>query len=251
LLPICAVGAIGRLLFISGFGAHAVVGSVLAGLLDWAEPQRLHRWAHATGAAFVAAVVALGLFGAQASPRWWIDCHEYFKATALTLPRGQELEHTIIVLVNTRDYLATPFIMLYRRLFAAPGPVFMHVLGVSTERVQVFRPDDFSLVLTPERGYLDDSTSILVRSRLEPFTLGETINLFGARVHVEALTPDKRPARIRFQTLGLEDWRFRWVVWDDALRRFVEFKLPPVGQSVVLPAATGSILTHGLRPAAS
>jgi hypothetical protein len=251
LLPICAVGPIGRLVFISGFGAHALIGSVLAGLWELAEPQQLRRWARVTGSAFLAALVALGLFGAGAAPRWWIDCHEYFAATAQTLPRGKELEHTIIVLVNTRDYLATPFIMLYRRLFASPGPIFMHVLGVSIERVRVFRPDDFSLVLEPEHGYLDDATSILVRSRREPFKLGEAINLFGARVHVEALTPDGRPARIRFQTLGLEDWRFRWVVWDDALRKFVEFKLPAVGQTVVLPAATGNILTHGLRPAAS
>jgi hypothetical protein len=126
----------------------------------------------------------------------------------------------------------------------------MHVLGVSLDRVRVFRPDNLSLVLAPEHGYLDDATSILVRSRHEPFALGEVINLFGARVHVEALTPDKRPARIRFETRGLEDWRIRWVVWDDAQRKFVEFKLPAVGQSVELPPAPRNILTLGLRPAA-
>lgn len=250
LLPICAVGAIGRLLFISGFGAHALIGGVLAGLIGWLEPQRVRSFARATGSAFLAVVAALAVFGAQAAPRWWLDVHRYFQATALTLPRGKELEQTVIVLVNTRDYLATPFIMLYRRLYATPGPIFMHVLGVSLDRVRVFRPDNFSLVLTPEHGYLDDATSILVRSRHEPFALGEVINLFGARVHVEALTPDKRPARIRFETRGLEDWRIRWVVWDDAQRKFVEFELPAVGQSIELPAAPRNILTLGLRPAA-
>jgi hypothetical protein len=251
LLPICAVGAIGRLLFISGFGGHALIGSVLAGLIGWLEPARMRVWARSLGTAFVAVVIALGVFGARAAPRWWVDVHEYFKATALTLPHGKELEHTMIMLVNTRDYLATPFIMLYRRVFNSPGPVFMHVLGVSTHRVSVTRVDDFSLVLAPENGYLDDPTSILVRSRDEPFAVGQIINLFGGRIHIEAITPDGRPARVRFVTFGLDDWRFRWVIWDDATRRFVEFKLPAIGQTVVIPAATGESLTIGLRPAAS
>jgi hypothetical protein len=251
LLPICAVGAIGRLLFISGFGGHALIGIVIAGLIGWLEPARLRAAARAGGAACVAIVLALGLFGARAAPVWWVDVHAYFVSTAATLPHGKDLEQTMIMLVNTRDYLATPFIMLYRRLFNSPGPVFMHVLGVSTQRVSVTRIDRFSLVLAPEHGYLDDPTSILVRPRHEPFEVGQVINLFGARIQVDEITSDRRPARIRVITFGLDDPKFHWVVWDDQTQRFVAFELPAIGQTVVIPAATGESLTIGLRPAAS
>jgi hypothetical protein len=108
---------------------------------------------------------------------------------------------------------------------------------VSTHAVQVSRPDDTSLVLTPEHGYLDHPTSILVRSQHEPFSLGQEVPLLAARVRIERLTPDARPAQVRIITFGLENPKLLWVVWDDQRDGFVKFTLPAVGHSVMLPAA--------------
>ncbi|HKU40389.1 MAG TPA: hypothetical protein VJR89_19645, partial [Polyangiales bacterium] len=177
------------------------------------------------------------IYGAWAAPVWWKQMDEHFRSTAASLPRGKELEDSVIILLNTRDYIATPFVALYRRLFETPGPVFMHVAGVSKHAVQVTRPDDDSLILAPEHGYLDESSSLLVRSRREPFTRGQQILLISAKVRVEDVTPDGRPARVRIETFGLSNPKYLWMVWDDRTEGYVRFPLPERGQTVVLPAA--------------
>ncbi|HKU38275.1 MAG TPA: hypothetical protein VJR89_09010 [Polyangiales bacterium] len=235
LLPMCAVGAVGRLLFISGWGAHALLAQLVGALLARRSARTLPR---AAAGAVLAFAVVIAAHASRAAPAWWLGLHDYFRQQALALPRGEDLKGSVILTVNARDYLTTPFILLYRHLFAAPGPAIMHVLGVGTDAVRVHRPDDKSLVLVPEHGYLNDTTSILVRSPKERFALNQTVPLWAAKVHVEALTADGRPARVRVETHDLNDPRLIWVVWDDEHQRFSPFALPAVGEAVTLAAAS-------------
>ncbi len=235
LLPICAVGPIGRLLYLSGLGAHALIAHFVVTLFLRHYHRPVRAIARSYALLVLAVSVATATYGASAGPKWWADLHHHFLERATTLPRGDSLSHSTIMAINARDYLATPFIMLYRRIFAAPGPPIMHILGVSTDSVRVTRLDDSALVLTPEHGYLNDRTSILVRSRAEKFSVGDEFRLRGATVRVEVLTTDGRPAQVRVQTPALEDPNFVWVVWDDQSETFKNFALPEIGQAIVLP----------------
>jgi hypothetical protein len=240
LLPICAVGSIGRLFFVSGFGAHALIAELLAACLLPSMPFRGASLVRALGTLLTVTLACLALVGARFAPEWWKSAHQFFYRTALSLPRGEALQGSEIMVINTPDYLATPFVLLYRRLFAQPGPPFMQVLGVSTHAVRVFRPDNLSLELQPEGGYLQDDTSILVRPREERFEPGQTFDLFGAQVRVEATTPDGRPARIRILTFDITDPRLLWVVWDAVGKRYARVSIPAIGNALVLPAPTPS-----------
>jgi hypothetical protein len=236
LLPICAVGAVGRLLYISGFGAHGAFALLVVGGWSVVQPQ-LRKLARALGVAATFAAVAIALAGSIAAPRWWKNMHENFMSAALSLPRGEKLGESVILVLNAPDYIGAPFIMLYRRLFAAPGPVFMHLLGVSTEPVRVSRLDDKSILLAPEGGYLAEDSSTLVRARSERFHPQQRVPLLAALVHVEQVTSDGRPAAVRVETFGLDNPRLLWVVWDATKQRYVDLALPPAGQTVVVPGA--------------
>jgi hypothetical protein len=152
------------------------------------------------------------------------------------------------MILNARDYLTTPFVQLYYTVFVMPHPPMIHVLGVSTEAVTVERADAFSLVLTPQGGYLADPTSILVRPRNLPFHDGDEVNLFGARVRVEQITHDARPARIRVTTFDLENPKLLWVAWNDQSRRYERVALPSIGQSITLPPMPTEAPMFPLRP---
>jgi hypothetical protein len=236
LIPICAVGPIGRLLFLSGFGAQALIAELLVACTWPAARVRAAGTVRALSALLAAMLACVSLTGARAAPQWWKKAHQFFYRAAESLPRGPALTKSVIMMVNTPDYLSASFIAVYRRLFAAPGPPIMHVLGVSQHAVRMSRADKFTIDLQPSGGYLGDVSSILVRPREERFEPGQAFGLFAALVRIEETTPDGRPARIRISTFDIDDPRFLWVVWNASERRYVRVLLPGVGQTLVLPA---------------
>jgi hypothetical protein len=235
LIPTCTLGATGRLLYLGGFGAQGLIALVCVTCFASAPRERLATVRRFLGIVFVAAGTSIAVFGAYTAPHWWLDVHKTFRRVARSLPSGAGLTESLIMIVNARDYFATPFVISYHRLFDAPGPSVMHVLGVSTHAVRVSRPDSKAIELEPDGGYLTDPTSVLVRPREEPFVVGQAIPLFGALVTVQKITADGRPARIRVTTFGADDPRLVWVAWNFERDRFERIAIPSVGGTLVLP----------------
>lgn len=244
LLPICAVGAVGRLLFVSGLGGHALVAALAIFVCDRGTKDWRNKLTPALSAALAACVLlpqgVIDAVGARQAAPWWLRAHRSFLQVARTLPTGAKTADSIVMILNARDYLTTPFVQLYYAAFVMPRPPMIHVLGVSTAAVSVERLDAFNLTLTPEGGYLADPTSILVRPRNLPFKVDQRFDLYGAQVHVEQITFDGRPARIRVATFGLDNPKLLWVAWNDKLQRYEQVVLPSVGQSTLLPALPAS-----------
>jgi hypothetical protein len=65
-------------------------------------------------------------------------------------------------------------------------------------------------------------------------SLGERIALPGVTIEATALTPDHRPAEVRF-TFGksLNDPSLRWLAWENGV--YVPFAVPAVGTRTQLP----------------
>lgn len=238
LIPTCSTLATGRLLYLGGFGAQALIALLCVTCLEAARAAPFWRTRRLLAFGVALFVTSISVFGVYSSPRWWDETHATFRRVARSLPSGAALAQSIVMIVNASDYISTPFVINYHRLFDGPGPALMHVLGVSMRAVQVSRPDVKAIVLEPEGGYLNDSTSILIRQRDEKFTVGQQIPLFAALVTIQKITADGRPARVRIETLAADDPRLLWVAWNFESERFERIAIPSVGEILLLPGAT-------------
>ena len=87
----------------------------------------------------------------------------------------------------------------------------------------------------------------MFRSPALPLQVGEQVKLHNMTATVLAVTSNGVPTRVEFRFIrALEDSSYIWTTWKD--RGFVRFELPPVGQSVTLPAIDYQVAI-GAKPA--
>jgi hypothetical protein len=102
--------------------------------------------------------------------------------------------------------------------------------------LSVSRPDQATLRIAAERGFLDAAQLRIVRGLSRPFHAGDVVVLSDLSVRVRKVTPDGRPAEVDFTFhVPLEDESLLW------LRVMAGGELSPwsppgVGESQVLPA---------------
>jgi hypothetical protein len=163
-----------------------------------------------------------------------------------------------VLIVSAPSYTSFAYGALARLLYDKPYLSRTLVLGSGHRAIEIERPDDRTLLLRPEGGFLASSGSLrpdhetkqllfdqrcALRSldRLyrddAPMTVGQRFHLLGVTVEITAVTNDGRPAEVMFRfATKLESRLFRWMRWDDGA--FVPFALPAVSQTITLPAAT-------------
>lgn len=238
LLPACAVGAFERLLYLSGFGAHALLALALVGCIEQLRART--DWQRAAYAGVALGIVAIHVALALMLPSRAITfvelTHARLAAATRTLPHGKDLTGRAIMVLNAPDYLTSMLIDGYREKFASPGPSAMYTLGASGTPVHMGRTADDVLELEPMGGYLLDPSSWLVRRLGERFRKGEVVKLTEASVQVQKLTPDGRPARIALHA-DFDDPGLLWMAWDVKHMRFKRIDLPAVGTGAWLPSS--------------
>lgn len=262
LVPAAATFPNGRLLFLTGFGGAGLLGQWLAGVragAPWVPPAgrwrvvaRLLVWP----ALLVHGVIApLGLLAAPEGVRMLGNVVE---RSARSLPRDPAFRGQSALFVTTPTAFLTGQALLVRGLSNDPVPSRALVLGSGVARITVRRLDDRTLALRPRYGYLaepgraapDDANQPPPLSRNHFFAifdrlfrgspsmgLGERVSLPGVDIEVVAVTEEARPLEVAFHFAHpLEDVRYRWLRWQQG--DYVEFALPPVGETVELPGAT-------------
>ncbi|HKP57596.1 MAG TPA: hypothetical protein VJV78_12785 [Polyangiales bacterium] len=232
LVPLCAVGTVSRLLFIAGFGAHGFAAVLL---MACRERVRVAFALPLVGHALIA------LLAMPLGPSFWRHTHQRVLHAMHSLPAGKEIEETVIMLVNTPDFVTSSFVAVYRQQLGGRGPLIMHTLGVCERPVRLTRLDQNAILLQPEGGYLADRTSVLARPRNEPFAKGQLIGLLGAWVGVEELTSDGRPAQVRIAVAGLDSKHYWWMTWDAYKGAYTKLTLPAIGQTKTLYAPPGDV----------
>lgn len=173
---------------------------------------------------------------------WVFGRHQ--RAMFAVLDAMTDAHGRIVVLVNTPEMITalTPSLALQRRRLDAEGVI---MLGATSERLVVTRPDASTLSLSPDDGYLSDRMSVFVRSTDDPFRVGDAVPVLGTTIEVAEITEDARPARVLFQgASALDGGEYLFLVWEDGnLRRFT---VPSVGDERVLPATDLAEFAFGI-----
>ncbi len=231
LIPVCAAFPMDRLLVAAGLGSAALIAILAGRVLDPgdAPPTRAYR-------AVVLLLLAMNLAVAlPLTPARVLATGRMlgmFDASARDLPDDPALGSQRLVFVNAVEFEAF-YTRLIRTHEGRPAPAHADWLAHPTMEFDLHRPDERSLVVRSEPGFLADAAQALCRSNSLPFAPGETIERPFMTVVVDEVTADGRPAVVTFRfDAPLEAPSLRFVVWQEGELR--AFELPAVGETVRL-----------------
>jgi hypothetical protein len=261
-LPICTVTPSDRLLFFAGIGAMGLLAQFLAAVLqnaDWLPTRAWWRFpAHALCVLLIVVHLGLAPLALTQAPKYVKQLGDTFVRGAASLPSDPALRSQTLLIVNTPSY----FVFAYSALIhALDGQLYASsalVLGSGIYPTEIRRPDERTLLIRPEGGFLappgspppgreaepplfDRRYLFPLFDRLyrdnSPMKVGQRIELTDVTVEITAVTDDGRPAEAAFHFAEeLEDPSHRWMSWKDGV--YVPFVPPAVGETVTLPAVT-------------
>jgi hypothetical protein len=261
-LPACTVFPADRLLSFVGIGGMGLLAQFLGAALQKADMLTSRPWRclPAYALCFILAFIHLGV--APVTLARTTGTLEEFGRTVgragASLPSDLAAPFQTVLIVSTPSYTSFAYGALTRLLYGPPYLSRTLVLGTGSHPIELHRPDERTLCLRPEGGFLastgalrpgreveqllfDERRTLLSLDRLyrddTPMIAGQQFKLFGVTVEITTVTDDGRPAETtcRFAT-KLESRLFRWMRWDDDA--YVPFAVPAVGQTITLPAAT-------------
>ncbi len=231
IVPLCAAFPMSRLLIFSGIGAFGLLGMFVDSYVPF--PPVSARWRRRAALALlvlhgpIAAALLVG--GTLGLPVFG----DFFTAAAERSPGGPEIAQQTFVYVNGNDFPVV-YSRVVRIANGEPAPRRVAQLASMTDTNRVDRTDPRTLVITPGRGFLAYPLDRLFASEGHRFHAGDRVDRPDYQVEVLSVTHDGRPARVSFQfRRPLEDPSLRWLYWKGRL--LLEFPLPAVGTSVVLP----------------
>jgi len=140
-----------------------------------------------------------------------------------------------LVLVNPPIVFYAQYIYTARFLAGLPLPRRVRALAPGMVNLQITRPDDRTMSIRPEGGYLAYPFDNVYRGPAHPMHLGQRVELTNMTVEITDLTADGRPAEALFRFgVPLEDASLRLLKWEDG--KYVPFAIPAVGDTSRLPA---------------
>ncbi len=255
--PVCATFASHRLLMFVGIGGAGLLGEFLAEWQGKCEGGKRPLLSLSRLAVFGLIVVhmflaPLGLLGASHAMK---NFGVLSDGAVRSLPSDESIAGQDVFIVQIPAAFLAGSGPLVLAMDGRPVPRRLVTLGSSIFPIEIERPTASTLIFRPEGGFLPPSGGPhpgeakdhpvfhplyvhtqfdhLFRDVGEPFTVGRRINLSGLTAHVTELTPDHRPAEVRFDfDHPLEDSRYRCVRWSAGV--FVPFDLPAVGAKTVV-----------------
>jgi hypothetical protein len=241
----CSADAGPRIFFITSIGAHAVLAELLYACVREARRPSLGQ------SLFVATAVLLGsihlplALAAQPRAAQFIPSVEArVRKHALDM---QTLSgaHARVVVLNAPHPLEVGFAALYLGAYTQNQHT-AQVLGASIGPVRLSRPSERSLLLEPVAGYLEGLQGKTLDEADLAFQKGRVISTQLWRVTLEEITPEGRPARVRFDFAALDATQTAWATWNPEHDRFESARLPEVGGSLWLPgSATPDAASRG------
>ncbi len=253
ILPPCATFASDRLLMFAGLGAAIIIGQLIASALNSTVAKSATQTSRIVGGGLIVIHLIFAPIGLLMAAHNVRNFGETSNVAGLSLPHDEKVKDQRMMAVSA----PSGFLFAFAKIYAATQHRTVSnktlSLGSGVFEVQVERPDEQTLLIKQAGGwlahpgcspaddfawfgghYLFQTFDVLFRDS-QPFEVGQRIELSDCTIELVELTPDARPARVRFEfKKRLEDESYRWVYWK--VDRFAEFDLPAVGGSVTLPA---------------
>jgi hypothetical protein len=231
LLPVSATFASDRLLFFVGIGAMGLMAMFLQQVF---EGPRI-RWKRVIAGLFVLIHLVLSPLALSLRAAFPAGDSRAVDALYVRTDFDESIADQDLVIVNAPSAMHAHYVSILRSLHGEPAPKHTRVLAPAVPSITIHRPDERSLRIRPEAGYLKFPFDRLFRNADHPLTVGDRIELTGMQVEVTALTSDGRPAEALFVfDVPLEDPSLRWLRYEE--RQFVPFTPPAVGETVTLDA---------------
>lgn len=153
----------------------------------------------------------------------WID------QPALSVTDSPTIENETWIIINPPVSLFTFHMPAVRIEHGLHAPKALQPLASGLSGFTITREDERTLVVHPQNGYFATSFERLLRGESQPLLAGETIETNAFTATVLSLTPDNRPAEVRFRfTAPLEDEVFRFLQWKN--NQLVLFDAPAIGE---------------------
>ncbi len=259
ILPPCATFASDRLLMFAGVGAAMLIAHLI--VTAW-QPSATIKTARIFGGVLIVVHLVFAPIGLLTASQNVRNFGETSSIAGLSLPHDDKVADQRIIAVSAPSSFLFAFAKIYAATQKRTVPDKTLALGSGVFEVHVHRPDDESLLVTQDGGwlalpgqspeddfswvgshYLFQTFDVLFRDD-QPFEVGQRIEFSDCAIEIVEITPDDRPAKVRFEfAKPLEDDSYRWVYWKD--NGFTEFKLPPINGSVTLPAPRPPIGSMG------
>jgi len=237
---VCSTMPHGRLLTFAGIGAFGLIAQWIGGIRDKAAWLPEGKWWRTAAqvmvmvflvihVAIAALILPFNTLGATFSQPYIQDAAERVQA-------GPEFAGQDLVIVNHPIVFYGHYFQTARVLAGQSAPRRVRVLAPGAVPVLVSRPDERTLLVRPEGGFLGQPFDGVFRSRAHPMRTGERVVLTGVEIEVTALTADGRPGEIAVRfAVPLEDSSLRWLRWDEK-GGYAEYRLPAAGESMVVQA---------------
>ncbi|MFH2002562.1 MAG: hypothetical protein ABIK28_23015 [Planctomycetota bacterium] len=262
-LPACAAYPSPRLLFFAGIGGMGLLAQLFAAALRKAHTHTTRMTSKWRGL-----VCALCLFFAfihlgmapldlARSAGTFNRLAKAMDRAGDSLPSGPEARFQTVLIVNTPTFMVTGYSALKRMIQGDPVMSRTLVLGSGGRSMDLYRPDENTLLIRPKGGYLPAPESLPQEREMErllfdqrygvasldrlyrdstPMAAGDRIELIGMTIEITEVTDDGRPMETAFHFKSkLDNPYLCWLQWRDGA--FVPFALPAVGGRVMLPAA--------------
>ncbi len=155
---------------------------------------------------------------------------------------------SIVVLINPPSDAMAAYGVVLQSVRKGVLPVAIRSLYSGLKAVNVERVDAHTLRITPDGPWMAHASERLSRNpAIQPFSVGDTVRVPGLTYHIDAVTPDGRPAGIHVVfDAPLEDDRYQFHAWD--VIDFRPFPIPSVGETSQLPATDGAAAYFGTAP---
>jgi hypothetical protein len=234
-LLMCTTFPHDRLLTGLGIGGMALVAEFLASVADGTHPAKGRLTTVVTGALVVVHVGLASLLSPYRA-RAMNDVNRMLGRANASIPSDASITSKSIVLVNPPLDPFAGYFLMYRAVAGEPRPKHLRWLATGVTDLRIERVDETTLRIRPGAGFLSSTSQMMLRSLRRPMRLGERIAMSDAVIEVSDLSPDGRPLEIlvRFAA-ALEAPSLQWLHWEG--HGYVPFRLPRVGETVVLPAA--------------
>ena len=232
LLPMCATFPHDRLLLGPSVGGMVLVAALLeAAWVRRSQPVAALGLTVLAGVHLVAAPVLAPLRAAQVG-----RFSDLLRETDASLPASEHIGDQTLVLLNPPLDPFAAYLPVYREVEHIPRPRQQLWLATGTSDVYVASLDAHTLLVRPDGGFLNSSMQRMLRGPTPRFEIGQRVPLDGASVLVTEVTDDGRPLQVavRFERM-LADPSLIWMRWQHD--RYEPFRLPAVGNGVLLPGA--------------